>query len=130
VAGVGVIAKGRGTALMVPEGTVAEIVRVTQQELPPDGATQWSTRSLAKRAGVGKDKVARVWRDHQLKPWKVEPSQDFQRPALRRKAGRRGGAVHGPAQAGRAVSFDEQDQVQALDRTQPSLPLRPGGRAR
>ena len=43
VAGVGVIAKGRGRRSWLPEGTVAEIVRVTQQELPPDGATQWST---------------------------------------------------------------------------------------
>ena len=71
-AGIGVIAKGRGRRPWLPEGTVPEVVRVTQQELPPDGATQWSTRSLARRFGVGKDTVARIWQDNELKPWKVD----------------------------------------------------------
>ena len=48
------------------------MVRVTQKELPPDGATHWSTRSLAKRFGVGKDTVARIWQDNELKPWKLD----------------------------------------------------------
>ena len=60
VAGVGVIAKGRGRRSWLPDGTVAEVLRVTQQGLPPDGATQWSTRSLAAHLGVGKDTVARI----------------------------------------------------------------------
>ena len=47
---------------------MAEILRVTQQELPPDGATHWSSRSLAEHLGVGKDTVVRTWRDHELKP--------------------------------------------------------------
>jgi len=62
VAGVGVIAKGRGRRSWLPDGTVAEVRRVTQQELAPDGATQWSTRSLAAHLGVGKDIVARAGR--------------------------------------------------------------------
>ncbi|MQA17434.1 MAG: helix-turn-helix domain-containing protein, partial [Pseudonocardiaceae bacterium] len=72
VDGVGVIAPGRGRKPRLPEGTVAEIVRVTQQERPADTSTHWSTRSLAKRFGIGKDTVARIWRDHGLKPWKVD----------------------------------------------------------
>lgn len=56
-AGVGVIAKGSGRRSWLPVGTVAEVLRVTQQELPADGATQWSTRSLAAHLGVGKDTV-------------------------------------------------------------------------
>ena len=100
VAGVGVIAKGRGRRSWLPDGTVAEIVRVTQQELPPDGATHWSTCALAERLGVGKDTVARTWRNHELKPWKVDRFKNLYRPPLRRQAGRRRWALPGPAQAG------------------------------
>jgi transposase len=72
VAGVGVVAQGRGRKPWLPEGIVAEVVRVTLTETPPDTSTHWSTRSLARRLGIGKDTVAEIWRDHQLKPWKVE----------------------------------------------------------
>ena len=67
--GVGVIAKGRGRKSSLPPGTVAEVLRVTQQERPADGSTHWSTRCLAKRMGIGKDTVAKIWADHNLKPW-------------------------------------------------------------
>jgi transposase len=70
--GVGVIAKGRGRKPSLPAGKVAEVLRLTLQELPADGSTQWSTRSLAARVGIGKDAVARIWADHNLKPWKVD----------------------------------------------------------
>jgi transposase len=70
--GVGVIAKGRGRKPALPEGTVAEIVRVTCHEAPDDTSTHWTTRSLAKRFGIGKDAIARVWADHNLKPWRVD----------------------------------------------------------
>ena len=53
VAGVGVIAKGRGRRSWLPEGTVAEIVRVTLSEKPDDEGTHWTTRSLASRTGGG-----------------------------------------------------------------------------
>jgi transposase len=72
VAGVGVIAKGRGRKSGLPEGTVAEIVRVTCHEKPADGGTHWTTRTLAQRFGLGKDTIAKVWADHNLKPWKVD----------------------------------------------------------
>ncbi len=72
VDGVGKIAKGRGRKSPLTEGTIAEIVRVTCQEKPDDGGTHWTTRSLAKRFGLGKDTIARVWADHNLKPWKVD----------------------------------------------------------
>ena len=50
----------------------AEIVRVTREETPDDTSTHWSTRTLAERFGIGKDTVARVWRDHNIKPWRVD----------------------------------------------------------
>jgi transposase len=67
--GVGVIAKGRGRKPGLPEETVAEIVRVTCHETPDDSGTHWTTRSLAKKFGVGKDTIAGIWADHHLKPW-------------------------------------------------------------
>jgi transposase len=72
VEGVGRIAAGRGRRSWLPEGTVAEVVRVTLEETPDDESTRWTTRSLARRFGIGKDTVARIWRDHHLKPWKVD----------------------------------------------------------
>ena len=70
-AGVGVIAKGRGRKPSLPPGRVAEVVRLTQTETPADGSTHWTTRSMARQIGIGKDAVARIWADHNLKPWKV-----------------------------------------------------------
>ena len=58
VDGVGKIAKGRGRKSPLTEGTVAEIVWVTCQDKPGDGGTHWTTRSLAKRFGLGKDTIA------------------------------------------------------------------------
>ena len=69
--GVGVIAKGRGRKSSLPPGRVAEVLRLTMTETPVDGSTHWTTRSMAARVGVGKDVVARIWADHDLKPWKV-----------------------------------------------------------
>jgi transposase len=126
VAGVGVIAKGRGRRSWLPEGTVAEILRMTQQELPPDGATHWSTRALAERLGVGKDTIARTWRNHELKPWKVDRFKISTDPRFEDKLVDVVGLYMDPPKRAAVFSFDEKTQVQALDRTQPSLPLRPG----
>ena len=72
VEGVGKVAPGRGRKSWLPEGTVAEVVRATLHEKPDDPCTHWTTRTLAKRMGIGKDTVAGIWRDHELKPWKVD----------------------------------------------------------
>jgi hypothetical protein len=71
VEGVGKIAGGRGRNSWLPEGTVAKVVRATLQETPDDTSTHWTTRTLADRSGSGKDTVARIWRDHELKTWKA-----------------------------------------------------------
>jgi transposase len=125
--GVGVIAKGRGRRSWLPDGTVAEVLRVTKQALPADGATQWSTRSLAAHmGGVGKDTVARIWRDHEVKPWKVDRFKISNDPRFEEKLVDVVGLYMDPPKRAVLFSFDEKTQVQALDRTQPSLPLRPG----
>jgi hypothetical protein len=72
VAGVGVIAPGRGRKPAIPPEVIEGIVHDTLHERPDDGSTHWSTRTMAERWGVGKDTVARVWRGRNLKPWLVE----------------------------------------------------------
>ena len=123
---VGTIAPGRGRRSWLPEGTVAEVVRVTREELPDDGSTQWSTRTLAERFGIGKDTVARIWRDHNLRPWNVVTFKVSNDPDFEAKLVDVVGLYMSPPQRAIVFSFDEKTQVQALDRTQPSLPLKPG----
>ncbi len=124
--GVGVIAKGRGRKPVLPEGTVAEIVRVTCHEKPADTSTQWSTRSLAKRFGVGKDTIAEVWADHNLKPWKVDTFKISNDPHFEEKLVDVVGLYMNPPSRAVVFSFDEKTQCQAMDRTQQSLPMVPG----
>jgi transposase len=126
VEGVGVIAKGRGRRSWLVEGTVAEVVRVTREELPDDGSTHWTTRLLAKRFGIGKDTVARIWRDHHLKPWLTRTFKISDDPDFEEKLVGVVGLYMNPPEKAVVFSFDEKTQVQALDRTQPSLPLKPG----
>lgn len=123
VAGVGVVAKGRGRKPWLPDGIVAEVVRVTLTETPPDTSTHWSTRSLAKHLGIGKDAVAEIWRDHQLKPWKVEAFKISTDPQFEEKLVDVVGLYLDPPEKAVVFSFDEKTQCQALDRTQPSLPM-------
>jgi len=126
VGGVGVIAKGRGRKPALPEGTVAEIVRVTCQERPADTSTHWSTRSLAMRFGVGKDTIAKVWADHNLKPWKVDTFKISNDPHFEEKLVDVVGLYMNPPNRAVVFSFDEKTQCQSMDRTQPSLPMVPG----
>ena len=126
IGGVGAIASGRGRKSWLPDGTVAEIVRVTQRELPDDGSTHWTTRLLAERMGIGKDTVARVWRNHKLQPWKVATFKVSNDPHFEEKMTDVVGLYMDPPARAAVFSFDEKTQCQALDRTQPSLPMRPG----
>jgi transposase len=123
---VGMIGSGRGRKSWLVEGTVAEVVRVTQHEPPPDGSTHWTTRTLAKRFGIGKDTVARIWRDHNLKPWKVETFKISNDPHFEDKLVDVVGLYMDPPERAVVFSFDEKTQCRALDRTQRSLPMTPG----
>jgi transcriptional regulator with XRE-family HTH domain len=102
----------------------------TQQELPPDGATQWSTRSLAKRFGVGKDTVARIWQDNELKPWKVDRFKISNDPRFEEKLVDVVGLYLGPPKRAVLFSFDERPRSKRS--TVPSPPCLCGraGRAR
>ena len=123
--GVGVIAKGRGRKPSLPAGTVAEVLRLTH-ERPADGSTHWSTRSMAARVGIGKDAVARIWADHGLKPWRVDTFKISNDPLFEQKLVDVVGLYLNPPARAVVFSFDEKTQCQALDRTQPSLPMKRG----
>ena len=81
--GVSVIAKGRGRKPSLPNGTVQAVVRDILHASLDDGSTHWTTRMMAERHGIGKDCVARIWRDHNLNPWntdtfKISTDRDFE----------------------------------------------------
>ena len=126
IAGVGRIAKGRGRKPSLPAGTIEEVLRLTHEERPADGSTHWSTRTLANRVGIGKDAVAKIWADHNLKPWRVESFKVSNDPRFEEKLVDVVGLYVNPPARAVVFSFDEKTQCQALDRTQPSLPMKPG----
>jgi transposase len=124
--GVGRIATGRGRKSWLPNGTVAAVVSDTLHALPDDGSTHWTTRTMAARHDIGKDSVARIWRDHGLKPWKIDTFKVSTDPHFEDKLVDVVGLYMDPPERAIVFSFDEKTQVQALDRTQPSLPMKPG----
>ena len=126
VAGVGSVAAGRGRRSWLPEGTVAAIVHDTLLSKPDDGSTHWTTRRMAARFGVSKDTVARVWHDHDLKPWKIDTFKLSNDPHFEEKLVDVVGLYINPPERAVVFSFDEKTQCQALDRTQPSLPMKRG----
>src|SRR6478735_5838033 len=113
VAGVGAIAKGRGRKSWLPAGTVARVVELTLTEQPPGGATHWTTRSMAERVGVGKDTVAQIWADHQLKPWKMDVFKLSNDPEFESKLVDVVGLYLKPPARAVVFSFDEKTQCQA-----------------
>jgi DNA-binding LacI/PurR family transcriptional regulator/transposase len=86
-AGVGVVARGRGRKPSLPPDTVAEVLRLARTELPPDGSTRWTTRTMAARVGIGKDTVARIWADHRRTPGSDEAPGETTANAVHEPAG-------------------------------------------
>jgi transposase len=103
----------------------AEIIRKTTQEIPPN-ATQWSTRSLAKALGCSDTMVQRVWRDNGLQPHRTKGFKVSNDPRFAEKLVDVVGLYLNPPQSALVLSCDEKSQIQALDRTQKSLPMFPG----
>ena len=104
-----------------------EIVAVTLAGPPPtSGETHWSTRTLARELGVSNFTIATVWRDHGLKPWRTETFKFSTDPQLEAKIHDVVGLYLHPPEQAVVLWVDEKSQIQALDRTAPILPLRPG----
>ena len=126
VAAVGTIASGRGRKPSIDATTIEAIVNDTLNTVPDDEATSWSTRTMGERHGVGKDTVARIWSARNLKPWRVETFKLSNDPNFESKLVDVVGLYLNPPERAVVFSFDEKTQCQALDRTQPSLPMKPG----
>lgn len=109
----------------LPEQTVQAIIEATLHTKPPD-ATHWSTRSMAKKFGISKVAVHRVWRTHNLKPHLVRTFKLSNDPKFAEKLQDVIGLYLSPPDHALVFSLDEKSQIQALDRTQPLLPLREG----
>jgi hypothetical protein len=98
-------------------------VNATLQTTPPD-ATHWSVRTLAKRQRVSPATVHRTWQAHNLQPHRVETFKLSRDPEFVSKLRDIVGLYLNPPAKALVLSVDEKSQIQALDRTQPILPLR------
>lgn len=103
----------------------SEIIRKTTTETPAN-ATHWSTRTLAKELGISQSMVHRVWKANGLQPHRVRTFKLSNDPHFEEKLIDVVGLYLNPPEKALVLSADEKSQVQALDRTQPSLPLVPG----
>lgn len=93
---------------------------------PPEGMTHWSRERMAKRAGVSASTVGRIWKADRLKPHRTETFKYSNDPDLVAKVTDVVGLYLAPPERAIVLSVDEKTQIQALDHTQPMLPLRPG----
>ncbi len=122
------IAKERSRTGRRPAALEAWMPRILQATLheKPCAATHWSTRTLAKHLGVSKSMVGRVWKLHALKPHLVKTFKVSNDPRFIEKTTDVVGLYVDPPERALILSVDEKSQIQALDRTQPSLPIYPG----
>ncbi len=116
---------GRGRKPSIPASKVEEIVELTVQETPA-GETHWSCRRLAARAGVSAATVQRIWSARGLAPHRVETFKLSNDPRFEEKLVDVVGLYLNPPENAIVLCMDEKSQIQALDRTQPSLPIKPG----
>ena len=109
----------------VPLSTVARIVALTCAE-PPGEVTHWTGRAMAVTTGLTLTTIQRIWKAHKLAPHRLRTFKRSNDPAFAEKVEDIVGLyMHPPAHAV-VLSIDEKSQIQALDRTQPGLPLKPG----
>jgi transposase len=114
-----------GAPRTVSDEAVEKVVTVTLEEMPR-GATHWSTRSMAERSGVSRTTVRRIWHAFGLQPHRVESFKLSNDPQFIEKVRDIVGLYLNPPEAALVLCVDEKAQIQALDRTQPILPMAPG----
>ncbi len=110
----------------LPEATVERVVELTTRRGPPGEATHWTGRAMAKAVGVSLSAVQGIWKAHGLAPHRVRTFKLSRDPEFASKLRNVVGLyMHPPAHA-IVLSVDEKSQIQALDRTQPGLPMKEG----
>jgi transposase len=114
-----------GTPRRVSDADVEKVLTTTLESLPRD-ATHWSTRSLAKQSGLSRSTISRIWRAFGLQPHRSETFKLSQDPLFIDKVRDIVGLYLNPPDRALVLCVDEKSQIQALDRTQPLLEMRPG----
>jgi transposase len=114
-----------GRTRTISEERVKRIVSMTLEQ-QPDNATHWSTRTMARAVGISEASVRRIWRAHGLKPHRVKTFKLSNDPEFSEKLDAIVGLYLNPPEHAIVLCADEKSQIQALDRTQPGLPMKKG----
>jgi transposase len=109
----------------LPRETVERVVALTCSE-PPGEATHWTGRAMAAAVGIGLSSVQRIWHAHKLQPHRIRTFKRSNDPHFAAKLRDIVGLYMDPPAHAIVLSIDEKSQIQALDRTQPGLPMKPG----
>jgi len=125
LAKLGRVRPGRGRKPTIPQSKIDEIVDLTRNSTP-DGHTHWSVRTMAKRVGVSPAQVQRIWAARGLKPHRVETFKLSTDPHFEEKLIDVVGLYLNPPEQAIVLCMDEKSSIQALDHTQPSLPMKKG----
>jgi transposase len=112
-----------GRTRIITERQVKKVVKMTLHQKPAN-ATHWSTRSMAAAAGISEASVRRIWHAHGLKPHLVKTFKLSRDPAFTEKLEDIVGLYLNPPEHAIVLCADEKSQIQALDRTQPGLPIK------
>ena len=114
-----------GTPRRIADADVERVVALTLETTPTD-ATHWSTRSMARRSGLSHSTINRIWRAFGLQPHRTETFKLSSDPLFIEKVRDIVGLYINPPDRALVLCVDEKTQIQALDRTRPLLPMRPG----